>query len=180
MPSLKDFIEALQAGWFVALTILVGSLIIISGDYLGIDYLDRSPGWLITTSVVAGVFSFSVIIANIAYIPVRVWRFFKEKRFSKKLKEETLEMIENAPDQEYAILVYLAKSGRQAFNAEFTDRRLSPLVSKGLIRKLGGTHSSLEWPYMVRQEAWDIMQERKDRIIMEMPPREIDPFHWRN
>lgn len=178
MPSLKDFIEALQAGWFVALTIFVGSSIILAGDYWSLPYLDESPGWLLTSAVVAEVFSFSVLVANIAYIPIRAWQRLMRRRAQRDLKDEIKSLIDQAPEQEFYILMYLVKSGRQAFNAEFNDRRLSPLVSKGIVIKLPGSHSVLEWPYIVRQEAWDILLSYKDTIEMEMPP--FDPFHWSN
>jgi hypothetical protein len=180
MPSLKDFIDALQAGWFVALTIFVGSSIILAGDYWNIQYLNESPGWLITSAVVAGVFSFSVLIANIAYIPVKIWQWFKKRSAKKNFNKEIYSMIERAPREELFILFYLAKSGRRAFNAEFNDRRISPLVSKGIIIRMPGAHSVLEWPYVVRQEAWDILLEHRDEVQIEMPPDGHDPFNWRS
>lgn len=179
MPSLKDFIEALQAGWFVALTIFVGSSIILAGDYWSLPHLNESPGWLLTSAVVAGAFSFSVLVANIAYIPVKLWQWLRRRKALKNIKNEISLLINQMPDQEFSILIYLVKSGRQAFNAEFNDRRLSPLVSKGIIIKLPGSHSVLEWPYIVRQEAWDILLGYRDKIEMEMPPNNYDPFHWR-
>ena len=178
MPSLKDFIEALQAGWFVALTVFVGSSIILAGDYWSLPYLNEIPGWLITSAVVAEVFSFSVLVANIAYIPVKCWQWLRQRKARKDLKAKILSLIEQAPSDEFSMLLYLVKSGRQAFNAKLDDRRLSPLVSKGLIIKLPGSHSILEWPYIVRQEAWDIMLGHRDKIDMEMPPDGYDPFHW--
>ncbi|MDV7269286.1 hypothetical protein RYZ20_00050 [Thioclava sp. A2] len=88
--------------------------------------------------------------------------------------------VESAPDSEKAILAYLVTSGRKAFAAEFNDQRLSPLVSKGFLVKLGGTNSVLAWPYIVRQEVWDYLIENQDSYRIEFPDDAKDPFHWGN
>jgi len=64
MPSLKDFIAALQAGWLPAVTALVGSLRVLAGDQYNLPYLDNAPKWLTTTAAYTGVFAFSILLAN--------------------------------------------------------------------------------------------------------------------
>lgn len=180
MPNLKEFVAALQAGWFPAFVALVGCTLIIGGDYLEIPYLNNTPEFLITISVVIGVFSFSIIVANIVYIPVLIWRKYQRYRAKKELKAKIADEIKTAPQPEIIILAYLATSGRKAFAAEFNDRRLAPLVSKGLIVKMGGTNSILEWPYMVRDEVWDYLMENKEAFRIELPEDGHDPFNWRS
>ncbi|SFU79128.1 hypothetical protein SAMN04488527_1172 [Aliiroseovarius crassostreae] len=88
--------------------------------------------------------------------------------------------VEAAPNSEKAILAYLVTSGRKAFASEFNDQKLSPLVSKGLLVKLGGTNSVLAWPYIVRQEVWDYLIENQESYRIDIPDDAHDPFHWRN
>jgi len=179
MPNLKDFMEALQAGWFPAFAALIGCSIVVAGDWYSIPYLSNAPEWLTTTAAYVGVFALSVLLANIAYFPVRIWQSIKRKQARAEFSDAIQKEIANAPPQEIAILAYLVTSGRKAFAAEFNERRLAPLVSKGIIVKLGGTHSILEWPYMVQDAAWNCLLENKDHLIVPNIEGIGDPFHWR-
>jgi hypothetical protein len=132
MPSLKEFVAALQAGW------------------------------LLTTAVLVGVFSFSILLANIAYAPIVIWEKLKKRRARKTFKESIQQEILTAPPEEIEILAYLVTTGRRAFSAGFNDKRVSPLVSKGMIVKLGGAHSMLEWPYIVHKDVWQLLLENKE------------------
>lgn len=180
MPSLKDFVAALQVGWFPALAAFVGCSIIVAGDYFKFPYLESSPDLLLTMAVVIGVFSFSILVANVVYLPIAIWNFFQRLKSRRKLREQLIREVEAAPDSEKVILSYLVTSGRKAFAAELNDKRLSPLVSKGFLVKLGGTNSVLEWPYIVRQEVWEYLIENQDSYRLDIPDNAEDPFHWRN
>ncbi len=179
MPSLKDFVASLQAGWFPALAALVGCSIIVLGDHFSVPYLDQSPKYLLTIAVVVGVFAFSVLVANIAYLPVRVWKILYRRRTDRKFRAHMAREIQSAPAAELAILAYLVTSGRKAFAAEFNNPKLTPLVSKGLIIRMSGTHSILEWPYIVRQEVWDYLVDHSDQFHIDIPEGAGDPFNWR-
>ena len=89
------------------------------------------------------------------------------------------EEIQNAPPQEIEILAYLITSGQKAFAAAFDDRRLAPLVSKGIIIKLSGAHNIMEWPCMVQEDAWEFLNENKDKFIFPNIENIGDPFNWR-
>jgi len=180
MPSLKDFVSALQAGWFPALASLVGCSIIVLGDFFGVRYLNSSPEFLITAAVIVGIFSFSILVANIAYLPVVVWRVIRKRQAREAFKVIISQEIETAPYDERALLAYLVTSGRKAFVASFNDARLAPLVSKGFLLRLGGTHSVLEWPYVVREEVWDYLVEHREYYHADIQDNAPDPFNWRS
>ena len=180
MPSLKDFVDALRSHWFTAVVAFVGCAMIIAGDYFQVPYLNSSPGFLLTTAVVVGVFSFSILVANIVYLPIALWKVLKRRWEYKQFKEYLAQEIEAAPDKEKFVLAYLITSGRRAFNAEIHNKTLSPLVSKGLIVKRSGMHGTLEWPYMVRDEVWEYLLANKERFLIEIPDGTGDPFDWRN
>lgn len=103
MPSLKDFVSALQAGWFPALAALVGCSIIIAGDIYKLPYLSATPDFVLTSAVVASVFSFSILVANVAYIPVayipvKVWVLLKKRKAQKARRERLIRNVEEAPE----------------------------------------------------------------------------------
>ena len=180
MPSLKDFVDALRSHWFTAVVALVGCAMIIAGDYFQVPYLNSSPGFLLTTAVVIGVFSLSILVANLVYLPVAIWKALRRLRNKRKFRIYLAQEIESAPDIEKYVLAYLITSGRRAFNATIDNKTLSPLVSKGLILRLSGQHSALEWPYMVRIEVWEYLLEYKEQFRIELAKVEGDPFDWRN
>ncbi|MDD8024510.1 MAG: hypothetical protein PHX82_15535 [Paracoccaceae bacterium] len=180
MPSLKDFVAALQAGWFPALAALVGCAIVIAGDWYQVPYLSSTPPFLLTAAVIVGVFAFSILAANIVYAPIAVWRSIKRARARKNFKERIEAEVFSSPPEEMAILAYLVTTGRKAFAAEFNDRRLAPLVAKGIVVKLGGTHSVLEWPYMVQEDVWQLLLMRKDELRVPNAANMPDIFHWRS
>ena len=84
-------------------------------------------------------------------------------------------------DVRLGTLAYLITSGRKAFSADFNDRRLAPLISKGIIIKLelGGVHSIWEWPYVVQDDVWAFLSENKDQLIVPNIEDVGDPFNWR-
>jgi len=164
MPLLKDFVAALQAGWFPALVALCGCAIIIAGDWYKVPYLDDIPPLPISLAVIVGVFSFSILVANLVYVPVRVVEAVKRKRARQRFVERVQNEIFDAPNDELALLAYLVSSGKKAFPANFNDRRLVPLVSKGWIKRLPGSHSVLEWPHIVQDDVWEILVDHKDKL----------------
>lgn len=168
MPSLKEFVAALQAGWFPALAALVGCSIIILGDFHNVPYLSSTPHVVLTAAVVVGVFAFSILSANLAFIPIKLWNAHTRRKAEKEFRERLEKEIENAPEPEQKVLAHLVTSGRRAFAAEFNDQKFAPLVTKGIVRKLGGAHSVLEWPYEVRQEAWDYLLESRERFQVDI------------
>lgn len=180
MPSLKDFVAALQAGWFPALAALVGCAIVIAGDWYQVPYLSSTPPFLLTAAVIVGVFAFSVLAANIVYAPIAVWRSMKRARAKKTFKEKIEAEVFSSPPEELAILAYLVTTGRKAFAAEFNNRRLAPLVAKGLVIRQGGTHSILEWPFMVQEDVWQILLMHKGELHVSNAANIPDIFHWRN
>lgn len=180
MPSLKDFVDALRSHWFTAVIAIVGCAIIIAGDYFQVPYLNSTPRFLLTAAVVVGVFSFSIIVANIVYLPVVLWYALRRLENKRKFRINLAREIETAPDLEKCVLAYLITSGRRAFNAEIYNKTLSPLVAKGLILRLDGHHSTLEWPYLVRIEVWEYLLEHKEQFRFEIPQGAGDPFDWTN
>lgn len=153
---------------------------VVAGDWYVVPYLGDAPDWITVTAAYVGVFALSVLVANIVYLPIRFWRRLKSRKQKAAHADRVRQEILSAPPEELAILAYLITSGRKAFAAEFNDRRLAPLVSKGIITKLGGTNSVLEWPYIVNSDAWEFLLENKDQLVVPNVDSMGDPFHWRS
>lgn len=180
MPSLKDFVDALQAGWFPALAAFVGCAIVVLGDYYQLPYLDEIPKFILNVAVIVGVFSFSILSANVARVPVAIWKLIRNRRYARMFKEKIISEIQAVPKSEEVILSYLATSGRKAFVAKFDDSRLAPLVAKGILIRLGGTNNILEWPYVVDEDAWNYLLTNRHKYTCEIRHGERDPLHWQN
>ena len=180
MPSIKEFVEALQAGWFPALVALIGCSVVVAGNWYAVPYLSSAPGWLITTAVIVGVFAFSILAANVVYLPILAFKLLQRRSAGKAWKRKIRDLVEDSPYDERAILAYLVTTGRKAFAAKLDDRRLVPLVAKGLINRLGGQNSFLEWPFVVQEDVWTYLQEHKERFNFEKASEMPDAFHWLN
>lgn len=180
MPSLKDFIDALQAGWFPALAAFIGCSIVIAGDYYSIPYLANAPYWLTTIAAYVGVFSISILLANLAYFPVRFWKRYQFEQSKAEFIASIVEEIVSAPHEEQSILAYIVTSGKKVFLAKYDDSRLAPLVAKGILQKLEGTHNVLEWPYRVQDDAWNYLLDQKEYFHFPKINEIEDPFNWRN
>jgi len=180
MPSLKDFVAALQAGWFPALAVLIGCGVVIAGDFYQIPYLENIPDWLVTVAVVVGVFAFSILAANLAYAPVVLWRKIQRGLAQRERVSSLRREVLAAPPEEAWILAYLTTTGRKAFTAEFNDGHLAPLVSKGLVIRLGGTNNILKWPYIVQSDVWQFLLENKSQFHLPDAENMGDPFNWRD
>lgn len=177
MPTLKEFVDALQAGWFPALAALIGCSIVVAGDWYSLPYIHGSPSYFITTAVVVGVFSFSILAANAAYLPVVLCKMLRAAQKRKAFRQTLQKELANSPPEERAILAYLITSGRRAFVARFDHRGLAPLVAKGILHKQGGVHSVLEWPYVVQNDVWEFLQAHRDEYPFKDAWAIGDPFH---
>jgi hypothetical protein len=180
MPSLKDFIAALQSGWFPALACIIGCTIIIAGDYYQIKYLDSVPEWIILTATLLWVFSFAILVANIAYIPVHLWKGMKRNKAKFEQSVSLINSVISAPPEERAVLAYLATTGRKAFIASLDDTKIIPLISKGLVRRDTGYHSVLEWPHIVDDTVWEYITSDKNNFYLSNAHNIPNPFSWRN
>lgn len=176
MPSLKEFVAALQAGWFPALVALIRSGLVIGGDAFKIPYLDSTPRFIITALVIVAVFSFSILVANVVYAPVFLWKKWQKRKLKAKFRDLITSRINGLPDQELAILAYLVSSGRRAFSADLNDRRLVPLVALGMIQRQGGVHDMLNWPHVVQTDVWDHLVAHRSEYMIENVDQLPDPF----
>lgn len=154
MPSLKDFMEAMQASWPVALTISLAALALLYADHLNLEYMEALPRWLMGVVFLAGVCAAAVLLVamfrgTMALIlgTIRSIRSIgAPQRIARRLQE--------LPQEEVHVLVWAKAHGRQVFTASFTDKKLVPLVKKGLVIRHGGQHSILEWPYSIPSAVW--------------------------
>ncbi len=180
MPSIKEFVEALQAGWFTALVALIGCSVVVFGNWYAIPYLSNAPAWLVTTAVIVGVFASSILAANIVYLPILAIKWTKRRSASKAWKLKIKDLVDNAPNDEREILAYLVTTGRKAFAAKIDDRRLVPLLAKGLIVRPNGQQNVLAWPHLVQEDVWHYLVANREEFYFENATEGPDPFHWRN
>lgn len=157
MPNLKEFIEVLQVRWDTASVALLGCLIMLIGNGLGIPYLSSVPEWLITVFVCVGVFAFAVLF-------IKVCTRIAECCQARKQRGQIIEELQNATPEEMAALSYYAKSGEQYFTARPYQGKLVVLVQKGLVIRMAGQYSTREWPHKIHDVAWKWLLENKDKL----------------
>ncbi len=169
MPSIKDFIDAMNASWPVALAVLLACVALLLGDYADLKYLHGLPPWAMGAVFVMGVFAGSVVIVRIVQLVVAaILKPFKREKRRRAIQAHLAKLDEINAGEAY-ILVWAAQQNRQAFVARFDDARLTPLVAKGFVERMGGSHSILEWPYRIPDHIWAEIKRQLD----EDPQREI-------
>ncbi len=178
MPSIKDFIHALEAGWFTASISLIGCCIVIFGDYYAVPYLSSTPVWFLNLAVIVGVFSFAIIMANFLYFPIFIFKAVR-KRFAKaKAVRRAYQEVEAATPDEKEVLRYLIATGQRAFVANYGNSRLITLVAKGLIQVAPGQHSIMEFPHVVQPYVWAYLEKNRDEIVGDQQDI-VNPFDRR-
>ena len=180
MPTIKEFVEALQAGWYPALVALLGCSILVAGNWYAVPYLANAPDWLTTTGVVVGVFAFSILIAKIFSLPMELVKWFRRRQARRDWRLKIEQLVQDASEPERSVLAYLITTGRQAFAAKVDNRRLVPLVAKGFILRLSGQHDLLAWPFLVQEDVWQHLRANKEMFVFEDADIILDPFYWRN
>ncbi|PZU80670.1 MAG: hypothetical protein DI528_22245 [Shinella sp.] len=176
--NIKDFIEAMNASWPVALAVLLGAFGLLASESYGYEYLADLPKWGRGVIFAVGVFSGAVVavrllqwIGYVVSLPHRRWQ--RKKRIARDLQR-----LAELPSQEQRILYWAAQNNRQVFHCEFNNPPTEALVAKGLVIMIGGAHSVLEWPYSIVDHVWE--EVRKDLNSRTDIPTIGNPFesHW--
>jgi hypothetical protein len=171
MPSLKDFIEAMNASWPVALTVLAACCGLLISDALGLSYLAGLPLWVLSTTFIIAVFAAAVVVVRILQgLISAVTAPLRNRRWNAAVQAHLKRMAE-LPPEEGAILAWAVANKRQVFIANLNEPLLAPLVAKGFIERVSGHHSILEWPYRIPDHIWDelMRQWKKDPFEANYP-----------
>lgn len=176
MPNLKEFVEALKAGWLPALAAAIGCGLILLGDWYQLPYLSSAPPFVTTTAAYIGVFALSVLLANSVRLPIHLYKWIERYLRRRKTKKKIITTVEELPEPELWILAYLISSKRKAFGANLLDKRLVPLIARGLIIRKNGQYNVLNWPHVVQNDVWNYLIENKEYYFV--PDAELlpDPF----
>lgn len=173
MPSLKDFMEAMQAGWPVALTITIAAGAIISADMYKLEYVTTLPRWALGIAFVVGICSAAVLcvamLRGILRALHRVYWWIRSIGSTQRIAARLHEL----PHDEIHVLVWAKSQGKQVFTASIIEQKLVALTAKGLVVRHGGRHSAAEWPYSIPQNVWDAI----DIAFTREDPRSVpSPF----
>lgn len=174
MPSIKDFIEAMQTTWPVALGIFLGSAAILGADALGVSYVSGLPQWVLGTAFIVSALSASIlIVAVIRGLVDLIAGPFRRRRMRERQKRH-IDDIEKLPRDEQYVLFWAASNNTQVFLAEFNNRLLLPLISKQYIIVHTGTHHIHEWPHHIPDYIWDYL--RAQYLAAGSPMKLESPF----
>lgn len=175
--NIKDFIEAMNASWPVALAVLLGAFGLLASESYGYDYLADLPKWGRGVIFSVGVFSGAVVavrvlqwIGYVVTLPRRRW--LRKKRISRDLQ-----LLAELPNQEQFILYWAAQNNLQVFHCQLHNPATEALVAKGLVIMIGGSHSMLEWPYSIVDHVWQ--EVRRDLATRTDVPHLACPFQSR-
>jgi hypothetical protein len=176
MPSLKDFVDAMNASWPVALTIFMACAGILISDYAEFRYIAGLPPWVPSAAFIAAIFSGSVVIVRLLQATISAIEApFRRRKWQATLQSH-LAKLDELPQNEAAVLVWAIASRNQVIVANFNEPRLLPLVAKGYLDRLGGTHSILEWPFRIPDHVWDELMRQWKEEPFEVPQDMQNPF----
>lgn len=154
MPNLKDFLEAMSASWPVALAILMGSSAVLVGERVELSYLTTLPDFIFGIAFLLAAFSASVLAVTFIRSVVAQFDALRVHQRRKQQIEKHVSGLADLPNPERDVLTYVAACRTQVFLAPQAHVRLEPLVAKGYVQILPGTHSILEWPHKVPDHIW--------------------------
>lgn len=60
--------------------------------------------------------------------------------------------------------------------ANFNEPRLLPLVAKGYLDRMAGTHSILEWPFRIPDHVWEELMRQWKEEPFEVPQDMQNPL----
>jgi hypothetical protein len=176
MPSLKDFMEAMQSSWPVALAITIAASALIAADSNELEYVAALPGWFLGAAFVVGVCSAAVLCVAMLRGVFRATRQVYWWIRSIGSRKRIAAQLQKLPHDEIHVLVWAKTHGKQVFTASFLEEKLVPLTKKGLVIRHGGQHSIVQWPYSIPNNVWDAI----DLAFTKEDPRSVpSPFgYW--
>lgn len=155
MPGLKEFIDAMGASWPVALAACIGSISILVGEGFGISYLATLPRLVFGIAFLIAAFSGAVLIVAIIVKSIAGIEDHRTRRRRAEAKKRHIAALNNLPDEEKAVLNYVASCRTQVFLASMNHNRLEPLIAKGYVEVVRGMHSVVDWPHKVPDHIWN-------------------------
>jgi hypothetical protein len=158
MPSLKHFLEAMEASWPVALTVFLGAAALLTCDHFGLSYTKVLPEWFLGAIFIFLVFSSAVLVVSLLRFVVNaIARPIRRKR-AEKWRQEHAEKMKDLPIPEIGVLLWAASQNTQVFLAPFNHELLEPLVAKGYVEHVPGHHSILDWPHHIPDHVWTFLR----------------------
>lgn len=164
MPSLKEFIDAMDTSWPVALTIFFAASALLYADHSGIRYVQGLPTWFVGAVFVAAVLSGSVVAsAAVRKLFALAMRPFVTRR-RRIAQVKHVEGLSGLPNNEIAILIWAAAQNTQVFLAPLNHKFLEPLVAKGYVVILPGMHTVHEWPHSIPDHIWQDLRSNPEAL----------------
>ena len=147
----------MEASWPVALAACSGASAILVGDAYGVRYLLDLPPWLFSTAFLIAVFSGAIVVVAIIQWCLRALHKFVRWRGHQKQIAAHLGRLRALPENEIEVLFWAAQHGRQVFLTNLNHPRVEPLLAKGYLQLVAGTHDVLDWPYKIPDHVWDFL-----------------------
>lgn len=154
MPSVRDIIDALNSSWPVVLAVFVASIALLICDAYEVEYLKGLPASTTSIAFVVAITSSALLVARVAQALIAGLRRIGSARVRSERQLEHARKLWELPDGEKYLLCWAVANRQQVFLANFTEPRLQPLVAKGYLHRLPGSHSMLEWPFKIPEHIW--------------------------
>lgn len=176
IPSLKEVVEAIQAGWFVTLVISISCGVTLWGISAEHPYFNSVAPWVVSAVAIVGVFSSTAfcftLLVHLAKVVQYVWRW----RQRSQLKKELQNRMSNLNPEERNILSYLFSINRQYFDTRIGNEKIQSLRHKKLVIMLGDQANYFNWPHKVSDVAWEYMENHKEDFLIDVPPGTTPPY----
>lgn len=152
--KLSDVFAALEIPWPVSLG-AAG----VSGAFLYLldnnsHYVQGVPDWAYPAATIVFLTGTVVTIVHLLRILISA---NNRRRWRRQREHQIFRELETLTPQEIEIMQQLYRSGRRSFNARLIEERIATLCSKGLIEKMSGAYSVLDWPHVIPHDVWEAM-----------------------
>jgi hypothetical protein len=151
LPGLKDVLGAFATSWQVAAGIALSGSALLYGKFSGYPFAVDLPDWFATIVFVFVVAAYAIWLIRILQgVSSLIHQWIDGVRYKRAIRRE----LDTLSDEEREVLAHFVKQKQNAFRARLIEEKIATLVGRGLVERIAGQHSRLDWPYRIPNSVW--------------------------
>ena len=160
LPTVKDLIDLLRAGWPVSLAVAFASVGVLTADHYQMSYLSLLPAWLPGAGFVGFIASASLLLVALVQGVGRMMAapFARKRRLQNQ--ERHVEGLNDISDPEKWLLAWAVANNTQVFAGDYFNEQVKALLARGYLSlAFGGAHYPSETPLRVPDHIWAVLKK---------------------